>query len=574
MSAGETEKKAVMRLPEINTKGIYEGKFIDRNHEIRAAGKLTSTSDLAELCMKPEERPDSPDVVRKFRATYRPDVEKTRIFYGKAHDPHLKWAANMTHGVSTRPSIVAGELINPMPKTRFQQGVADKKESMYTSVRRAPLGASLYRHKGVGLPRTLDPITFTFGIKTEKGGSSGELINPDKTRETVNEESEKGRHLYRKTHSHFREGEQCDRNYVKPTFNKLYRFGIPTPHENDGRHVRKTLQWLSDTKQEKTAAIVSKRLNDFRERTQPQLGQVHDPIKDTLHVPPDHTFGILVKPDDYGAGDLMHNRGTGEYLRGKDRKRGVLAAIRQHLKKANYHNFHDLLAAFKYYDRDGSGKIDINELREACTQFNLPVQPELLEQLMDYCDDDRDGQISYTEFANFMNWKDKLPSGLEQNEGSAEKVSSPQRLLKQIDKAIGEHRTSASMINSVVGGIPTKEYRTYGVPTIRTDLPAPNIRRIDDTKNYGDESQAHGLMNPSIYSTHGVYENDFLIPRSRSEIREIFSNIGVEMKQETFDEICNIAASCHPTGLVSVESFRNVLDEMQSEKVQKLKAAD
>ena len=45
-------------------------------------------------------------------------------------------------------------------------------------------------------------------------------------------------------------------------------------------------------------------------------------------------------------------------------------------------------------------------------QFNLPIEPDLLEQLMDYCDADRDGQINYTEFSNFLNWKDKLPSGL------------------------------------------------------------------------------------------------------------------------------------------------------------------
>lgn len=74
-------------------------------------------------------------------------------------------------------------------------------------------------------------------------------------------------------------------------------------------------------------------------------------IKETLRVPPDHTFGILVKPDEYGAGDLMHMRGPGQYLRGKERQRGVLAAIRQHLKKSNYHNFEDLLAAFKHYDK-------------------------------------------------------------------------------------------------------------------------------------------------------------------------------------------------------------------------------
>lgn len=58
----------------------------------------------------------------------------------------------------------------------------------------------------------------------------------------------------------------------------------------------------------------------------------------------------MLKPDEYGAGDLIHCRNPDSYLRGKDRERGVIAAMRQHLKKANYHNFPDLLAAFKHYD--------------------------------------------------------------------------------------------------------------------------------------------------------------------------------------------------------------------------------
>ncbi|KAJ7351912.1 hypothetical protein OS493_034517 [Desmophyllum pertusum] len=86
------------------------------------------------------------------------------------------------------------------------------------------------------------------------------------------------------------------------------------------------------------------------------------------------TFGVMVKPDEYGAGDLIHTRVPGKYLRGRDRERGVLAAVRHHLKKANYHNFHDLIAAFEYYDKDKSGKISLAELREVCIQFNLPVE--------------------------------------------------------------------------------------------------------------------------------------------------------------------------------------------------------
>lgn len=57
----------------------------------------------------------------------------------------------------------------------------------------------------------------------------------------------------------------------------------------------------------------------------------------------------------------------------------------------------------------GDGVIDKAELWEACDQANLHLDEKLLDQLFDYCDVDHDGLINYLEFANFLNWKDKMP---------------------------------------------------------------------------------------------------------------------------------------------------------------------
>ncbi|KAJ8320714.1 hypothetical protein KUTeg_002358 [Tegillarca granosa] len=245
--------------------------------------------------------------------------------------------------------------------------------------------------------------------------------------------------------------------------------------------------------------------------------------------------------------------------------------------------------------QENKGKIDVNDLREACIQYHLPVEPELLEQLMDACDVNRDGCIDYLEFSNFLNWKDKMPSGFPQKtETNLELIkentniestsrlasdadlvrrtpqsaeSTPRRLQKQIDKAIGDHRTSSSMINAVIGGVNTQDYRRYGVPTVRSDLPAPRIKRVDDRKNYGDESDAYGLVNPSLFSRHNVYEKDFLLPRTKEEIMEIFTSIGTRMTRENLEQLYDTAAQLHPKGFVSVESFRNILDEIQADQV-------
>ena len=48
------------------------------------------------------------------------------------------------------------------------------------------------------------------------------------------------------------------------------------------------------------------------------------------------------------------------------------------------------------------------------------------------------------------------------------------------------------------------------------------FRRVSDTVNYGDESDAYGLVNPSVYSAKGVYERDFFEARPRDEVLVVY----------------------------------------------------
>ena len=52
---------------------------------------------------------------------------------------------------------------------------------------------------------------------------------------------------------------------------------MPTPSDSTGKAVKRNLKWITVDRGEKAAPIISKRLDDFREKTQPQLGKVHDP---------------------------------------------------------------------------------------------------------------------------------------------------------------------------------------------------------------------------------------------------------------------------------------------------------
>ena len=93
------------------------------------------------------------------------------------------------------------------------------------------------------------------------------------------------------------------------------------------------------------------------------------------------------------------------------------------------------------------------------------------------------------------------------------------RMRRQIDSAGGGgYSTSAAMVSSVIGGPSGRDYRSYGIPTVRYDLAAPNIKRVSDRVNYGDEANAFALVNPSIFSNRGVFEKHIMQPRSKEEV--------------------------------------------------------
>lgn len=63
--------------------------------------------------------------------------------------------------------LQAGLLVNPPPKTCFQQKLKEKKESVYLSSREAPLGKC--HDLASRLPKGLDLANTTFGVGTIRG---------------------------------------------------------------------------------------------------------------------------------------------------------------------------------------------------------------------------------------------------------------------------------------------------------------------------------------------------------------------------------------------------------------------
>ncbi|XP_051137620.1 calcium-dependent protein kinase 26 [Andrographis paniculata] len=86
----------------------------------------------------------------------------------------------------------------------------------------------------------------------------------------------------------------------------------------------------------------------------------------------------------------VDNSGTIDY--------GEFIAATIHLNKLEREEH--LLAAFQYFDKDGSGYITVDELQQACVEHGMT--DVLLEDIIKEVDQDNDGRIDYGEFVAMM----------------------------------------------------------------------------------------------------------------------------------------------------------------------------
>lgn len=108
--------------------------------------------------------------------------------------------------------------------------------------------------------------------------------------------------------------------------------------------------------------------------------------------------------------------------------------------------------------------------------------------------------------------------------------------------------------------------RSFGLPTIRKDIPYKDFKSVADYQNYGDEPEAVDLLFPSNAAEIGVEEMDFRKPRTREEIRALFENVGYSYKIGKFNAIYNRAKSYAQStdDRVGVRDFQMAVSELNS----------
>ena len=122
--------------------------------------------------------------------------------------------------------------------------------------------------------------------------------------------------------------------------------------------------------------------------------------------------------------------------------------------------------------QSGSGTISADDVCEVCFLFNMPLTPEMLDMLIRWCS--KESGVTYTDLVTLINWKS------EPNQAVLDRVAAnaPEAIASPV--LMSNYRTSSQMIKATVGGVKLSTSMPHGVPTIRSDLPAPRIKRVGD----------------------------------------------------------------------------------------------
>ena len=56
------------------------------------------------------------------------------------------------------------------------------------------------------------------------------------------------------------------------------------------------------------------------------------------------------------------------------------------------------------------------------------------------------------------------------------------------------------------------------MPTVRLDIPAPLVKSVANTQNYGNEADAHQLIHPTTTADRGVNEENYIQARRIASI--------------------------------------------------------
>ena len=124
---------------------------------------------------------------------------------------------------------------------------------------------------------------------------------------------------------------------------------------------------------------------------------------------------------------------------------------------------------------------------------------------------------------------------------------------------------SISKIKSLRSGHATiqdepEQNKTFGVPTVRYDLPRPANKRITNAKNYGDDASAAALLYPTSFTANGLSDELFSRKLPLKEFQDLNARSSLGLSSDEVEKVFAHAVSNSNSGSGSASSGEEEVD--------------
>ncbi|CAG9833594.1 unnamed protein product [Diabrotica balteata] len=517
--------------------GSNKGRFVDRSPIICPAGKVTTDSKNVANTLRQYTIEDKISALK----------HNANIWHEDKFEPPLK-VPNFLQNSYIRKNREITHLLNPPVETRYQTLLRDLQETTYDSFWNKEIGKS--RDSVPGLPKGTIPTEVTYGKPTIKETSVKELVNPPKTPYEVLWNSQIGHEKYKKTHNDYNPGERLHRGYMSPPFDEKACFGKTTMYDYRGIWVKCCCQWHI----QKPITSVNKIQADHLERVKPVVGKPLTPNHNIDCVPKNHSFGHRYIRDKYGVEDLLKDPSLEPCMFKRDfyvlmHMWNKLRSNMKELVRQGAFNFSEFYKRLLYFDKERNGLLPKDIFYEVCLSSRVKFSMTDMEQLLKLLNIMSDDQINYKRFVDMINV----------NAPTIELMST-----KDIPPEKLYYITTYQAAGCDYLFINNANMPTAGIPTHRTDLPAPYQPAgscLADLESLGDSTNIKTLLNPSIYTNYGLNFRDFFLPRQPEVLKTLFEKVGYSFPGNKFEKIWKEGVEQDETGLVCVDTFKKLLEK-------------
>ncbi|KAM7353989.1 uncharacterized protein ACRADG_005860 isoform 1-T2 [Cochliomyia hominivorax] len=482
-----------------------KGKYIDRNPELRTAGKVFPLQETVGDSLK----------------IYSFEEVAFNIINSKCRKQinDLKQSANLGYS-QFLPNDTLKDLLCPeLKKTRFVAFREKFAEDMF--FKKPELGLV---YPTQSKPDKFTNENFTYGLKNPECEELYKLVLPQKSVEEVKRDSFKWHDKYLISHKDFWPGERIKRNYNEH-FDPQAIYGKGNNVDQSGERVKRCLQQCD------RQVVINKVQKNFLRRTAGELGQKINRYNLNLH--PDQTFGIRMQNP-----LIMNVRYLMENVKSDPEKSKIIEALcyvnklRRDLYNRRNFDIYDLKLLLNKYDTDQTGFISFPKIMNALRSLQVYVNEKKIRLVV------RELEIL-------------------QNENQVAELVNIEKFWKMLHKQYPLPKTS------LIPDLPDMEdykqttYRLLCSDREKSLRPQKStiktLKQIDD-----DQCRAKDLIAPDIPLHYGLAPSDFVILRPKQELQRIFKRL---LNAEDFDKLWQIAGE----EKMSVNDFRSLMEKYMEE---------